>query len=352
MLLYNNEYINNLKNSINRFPYWNNLDGNTVLITGATGLVCSYMVDMIMLYNELKGGDIQVLITGRDEKKAIERFEKWFFAGKLKFIKQDMSEPLNIMQRADYVVHGAGNAYPFLFDKNPVGTMKTTLYGTDNLLEYAVRSSVKNFVYISSGEVYGEREMESGVDESFCGYTDYMQSRSCYPVSKMAAETLCASYSKQYSLHTNIARLCHVYGPTMTKADNRVINQFLRNVLEDQDIIMKSSGSKVRSYCYVADAVIGLLYILIKGESSIAYNVAFEDSVVSIKEIAQILTDISGKNLIISSNEETGCTNIEKSILDNKRLKSLGWNGEYNMNKGLKEAYLILKGNYNEKENK
>lgn len=350
MLLYNQKYIDSLRKSIERFPYWNELEGNTILITGATGLVCSYIVDMIMLYDEINHTDIKVIITGRDEQKAINRFEKWFFTGNLNFVKQDLSEPLNITQRSDYIIHGAGNAYPALFDKNPVGTMKTALFGTDNLLEYAVRSSVKNFVYISSGEVYGERDIESGVDESFCGQTDYMQARSCYPVSKMAAETLCASYSKQYNLHTNVARLCHTYGPTMTRDDNRVINQFLRNVLDGQDIIMKSSGSKIRSYCYVADAVIGLLYILLKGENSTAYNVAYEDSVVSIREIAQMSAEIAGKALLISSNEEAGGTSIEKSILNNIRLKELGFTGLYNMKKGLEEAYLILKEECNEKD--
>ncbi|MBE5926108.1 MAG: NAD-dependent epimerase/dehydratase family protein [Lachnospiraceae bacterium] len=342
MLIYNQKYLNSLENSIKTFPLWDRLAGSTILITGGTGLVCSYLVDMLMYCNQINGTDINVILTGRNEEKVIERFEKWFFTGNFIFVKQDLSMPLNISDRADYIIHGAGNAYPALFDKDPVGTMKTALYGTDGLLEYAVRSGAKNFVYISSGEIYGERDISEGVAEDFCGYTNYMDSRSCYPVSKMAAETLCASYSKQYGLHTNVARLCHVYGPTMTSSDNRVINQFLRNVLAGEDIVMKSAGSKVRSYCYVADAVAGLLYILVNGENSVAYNVAYEESVVSIRKIAELVAGIADKKVIMSGEEEAGGTKIEKSVLNNDKLKGLGWMGRYDMKKGLEESYNIL----------
>ena len=344
MLIYNQQYLNSLENSIKAFPLWDRLNGSTILITGGTGLVCSYLVDMIMYCNQINGTDINVMVTGRNEETVIERFEKWFFTGKFIYIKQDLSKELNIPDRADYVIHAAGNAYPALFDKEPVQTMKTTLFGTNNLLEYAVRSGAKNFVYISSGEIYGERVITEGVQENFCGYTDYMDSRSCYPVSKMAAETLCASYSKQYGIHTNVARLCHVYGPTMTKSDNRVINQFLRNVLAGEDIVMKSTGSKVRSYCYVADATLAILYIMLNGKDSEAYNVAYEESVMSIKEIAETVAELGDRKVVMTLKEEVGGTKIEKSILNNEKLKGLGWNGRYTMKDGLKESYEINKG--------
>lgn len=343
MLVNSQIYMNSLRNCIKRFPYWEKLNQQTVLITGSTGLVCSYLVDMIMVYNEINNANIRLIITGRNRQKAIERFSKWFSYNQFMFVEQDMREPIHFSEKSDYIVHAAGNAYPKLYDKEPVETMQTNILGTDNLLKYALYSGTKNLLYISSGEVYGERNVTYGVEEDFCGHIDYMKTRSCYPVSKIAAETLCASYSKQFGIYTNVARLCHVYGPTMTQSDNRVINQFINNVLSNQNIVMKSSGSKIRSYCYVADAVLGILYILVCGENSTAYNVSYESSVISIKGIAELLAHMANKKVIFSQGESLGGTTIEQSILSNKKLKTLGWSGNYDMRLGLEETYNILK---------
>lgn len=356
MFSYNELYIESLKRNAKRFNDWNQLKEKSILITGGTGLICSYLVDMLMMMNEDIELNASIMVMGRSEDKCKERFAKWYGNDKFFFIEQDLNdyiEPEALKKKIEYqtnstvnyIVHGASNAYPSAYDKDPVGTMRANIIGTDNLLRYGIQYNLERFIFLSSGEVYGERDVEYGVDEKFCGYTDYSIPRSCYPVSKMAAETLCASYMNQYELKTNVARLCHVYGPTMTSSDNRVINQFMRNALSGQDIVMKSTGSKVRSYCYVADAVIGLLQILLNGESGEAYNIAYDKSVKSIKEIAEITAGLAGKRVIISQDVEAGGTKIERSVLSGEKIKSIGFMGEYDIDTGLKECYDILHSN-------
>lgn len=356
MFSYNEKYISSLRKNSKRFPGWDKFRNKTILITGGTGLICSYLADMLMLMNTDMELNVTVLIMGRNAEKCRKRFKKWYGDDHFFFIRQDLNENMepedfacrlrSLLNREDtavhYIIHGASNAYPAVYDKDPVGTMRGNILGTDTLLKYGVQYGSEGFLFLSSGEIYGERETEDGVDETFCGYTDYSSARSCYPVSKMAAETLCASYTKQYGLRTNVARLCHVYGPTMTDGDNRVINQFLRNALSGQDIVMKSAGTKVRSYCYVADTVIGILYILLNGDKGMPYNIAYEKSILSIKEIAEITAGFAGKKVIISDEVQPGGTKIEKSVLSGERIRRLGFEGAYDMREGLEECYDIL----------
>lgn len=343
MLLDNKRYLQSLRENAERFTAWDRLAGKTLLITGATGLVCSYLTDMILQYSTEQQLNIRIVAAGRSEERTKERFYPWLNQGVMGFAYADLGEEFSITDRADYIIHGASNASPQLYDSDPVGTMKANIYGTDRLLKYGVEHEIERFLFLSSGEIYGEREISTGVDEAFCGYTDYMNARSCYPVSKMAAETLCASYAKQYGIHTGVARLCHVYGPTMAEKDHRVIHEFLRNVLASQDIVMKSNGSKVRSYCYVADAAVALLYILCCGNSAEAYNVSYRESVLSIREIAECAAECGSVKVVMDCQETAGATSIEKSILNHEKLSQLGWSGAYNMQRGLRESINILR---------
>ena len=153
--------------------------------------------------------------------------------------------------------------------------------GVSNLIEYGLAHHMKRFVYISSGEVYGEGDRRP-FDEAYSGYVNCMTPRSCYPSSKRAAETLCVSYAEEYGADVVIARPCHVYGPNFSDKDNRVYAQFIRNILNDSDIIMKSTGGQFRSWCYVVDCVSAILYVLLKGEKEQVYNIADSQSVVMV----------------------------------------------------------------------
>ena len=168
--------------------------------------------------------------------------------------------------------------------------------------------------------------------EDYSGYVNCNTSRSCYPSSKRAAETLCASYAAEYGIDVVIARPCHIYGPNFTETDNRVYAQFIRNILKGEDIVMKSSGEQFRSWCYVVDCVSALLFILLKGVSGEAYNIADSVSVITIRQLAEMLSGIG--NVVIdapSVAEKKGYNPVSKSVFSIDKIETLGWEASGSM---------------------
>ena len=185
-------------------------------------------------------------------------------------------------------------------------------------------------MFISSREIYGQPdENQEFFYENTYGLVDPLDARSCYPEGKKAAETMCASFHKQYGLHTKIARLAHTYGPGMSIYDGRVQADFLKNVLFNEDIVLKSDGSSVRTYTYIADAIAGMWRILLNGEE-LAYNIGDENGKVSIRELAELLVKINPEKHLklcfdIPKDANTGCAPFTMGILSSERLRELGW---------------------------
>ncbi|MBQ9664943.1 MAG: NAD-dependent epimerase/dehydratase family protein [Bacteroidaceae bacterium] len=303
---------------------WHRLAGTNILITGATGLIGGCLVEALMM-NPKK--DYQVYASGRNEERAKARFKEFADERHFHFIRYDVLKPLESDVRFDYIIHAASNASPNFFAKNPVEVIKSNIDGVVNLMEYGLQHGMKRFLYVSSGEVYGEGDGRV-FTEDYSGYVNCATPRACYPSSKRAAETLCVSYAAEYGADVVIARPCHTYGPHFTEQDNRVYAQFIRNVLKGEDIVMKSTGEQFRSWCYVVDCVSALLYILLKGENGQAYNIADENSNISIKELAEIIAEIGGKKVVMDvpgADERKGYNVVRKSIFSNSKLESLGW---------------------------
>ena len=206
--------------------------------------------------------------------------------------------------------------------------MRANFNGTDNLLAYGMAHGLRRFLYVSSGEVYGQGDGGKPFAEGDSGYVDCATARACYPSAKRAAETLCASYAAEHGADVVIARPCHTYGPHFTEADNRVYAQFIRNVLRGEDIVMKSDGSQLRSWCYVADCACALLHILLKGERGQAYNVADPSACFSIRELAEAVAAMAGRKVLIElppEAERRGYSAVTHAVFDTRRLESLGW---------------------------
>lgn len=300
------------------------LSGCNILITGATGLIGGCLVETLMMNPKR---DYHVYASGRNEERAQKRFKGFFTDPAFHFIQYDVMQPLTSDVNYDYIIHAASNASPNFFANNPVEVMKANIYGVSNLLDYGKEHGLKRFLYVSSGEVYGEGDGRE-FTEDYSGYVDITSPRSCYPSAKRAAETLCVSYAAEYGVDVVIARPCHVYGPYFTESDNRVYAQFIRNVLRGEDIVMKSSGEQYRSWCYVVDCVSALLYILLKGEKRLAYNVADSTSNITIKELASLIAEIGGKRVICElpdEREQKGYNVVKQSLFSTSRLKGLGW---------------------------
>ena len=318
------------------------LKNKSILITGANGLIGSYIVDFLRYLNSEKSYNISIYAMSR----SAEKLEKRFGIGSgVNIVEQDLNKPLNQKIECDFIIHAASNAHPRAFSQDPVGTMKTNLLGTMNLLELALENKAK-FLYISSGEIYGSN-IDHNFTENDLGVIDTKESRSCYPESKRAAETLCMAYNSQYGIDVNVARLCYVYGGTITDTNSRADAQFLRNAIGGEDIVLKSKGLQKRTYCYVADAVSAILAILLRGKSPEVYNVANPDSIVSISEYAQTIADIVGVNLkfeLPDDIEAKGYSKAANSILDSTKLqKELCWKAFYGIKEGLTQTYNAIK---------
>lgn len=329
------------------------INNKSILIAGATGLICSYLVDVLMLFNKEYDLNIKVFAVGRSKKRAYERFEAYFGNSNFDFIEHDISEALNLDFDIDYIINGAGNSHPYVFALDPVGTMVANFNGMYNIMEYSRLHNVKRILYISSGEVYGKSSNEiNEFCEDYSGYIDFTNPRACYPSSKRATETLCESYIKQYNIDTVIVRPCHIYGPTMTENDSRVIAQFIRNVISKENIIMKSEGKQIRNYCYVSDAVNAILKVLFEGKKGEAYNISDKNSIISIKELAEICASISKKNVIVSipsDFEKSGYSTVDRAVLNSNKIENIGWKSKISIKSGLKRTINILENLNNKK---
>ena len=304
---------------------WQRLSGKNVLVVGATGLIGGAVVDVLMRHRPL---DFDVYACGLNEERARRRFSGCWSDPRFHFIKHDVTLPWQEAIDFHFVIDAASGASPQLYVSDPVGIIRANILGVDLLLDNGRHHGMEKFVYVSSGEVYGEGDGRAFA-EDYSGYVDSMSVRSCYPSSKRAAETLCVAYAHEYGMDVSVARPSHVYGPCFTEGDKRVYAEFIRDVLAGDDIVMKSDGKKFRSWCYVVDCASALLYILLKGESGKAYNIADESSNKTIRELAHMIASIGGRKVRIELPADalaSGGTPITRAVFDTSRLRGLGWN--------------------------
>lgn len=324
-----------------QFP-WEKFDNCNILVAGATGLIGSCLVDVLMARAQRS---YSVYAMGRNRSRMEQLFDRYKTEEGFHILIGDVTKPLSIQQPIHYIIHAASGAAPSDFSNHPVEVMKANINGVINLMEYGIQHQMKRFLYVSSGEVYGEGDGRV-FTEDYSGYVDCNTPRSCYPSSKRAAETLCASYAAEYGTDVVIARPCHIYGPNFTETDNRVYAQFIRNILKGEDIIMKSTGEQIRSWCYVVDCVSALLYILLKGVSGEAYNIADSHSVLTIRQLAEMLATIGNTIVIMevpSETEKKAYNPVTKSVYAVDKLEKLGWKVSENMNEKMRKTIEYLK---------
>jgi nucleoside-diphosphate-sugar epimerase len=301
-----------------------------------------------MMRNHSYGSNIHAIALGRDEKCAQTRFALHLENSQFTFITHDISDPLPELGHVDYIIHAASNTHPAAYASDPVGTMTANMFGTYNLLDYAATHETKRFVFLSTVEIYGE---DTGAIERFretdMGYIDCNTLRAGYPESKRASEALCNAFSVQHGIDSVIARLCRVYGSSMYENDSKSTSQFIRDAASGRNIILKSKGEQLYSCCYCADAVSAILYIMLLGNSGEAYNIADTKSDMTLKEIAELLGNLSGTNVqyeLPTVFESQGFSNLTKALLDPAKLYELGWSARDTIESGLAKTLLALKG--------
>ena len=349
MSLYDNTMYMDDVNYVGQLPLpWDKLRGKSVLLSGATGLVGSFLVDVLMEKNR-EGLDCTVYALSRNAERAAARFSRWKDNPALKFIAYDINLPFvrDDLGVVDYILHLASNTHPMQYSTDPIGTITTNIVGLSNMLEFACAHKASRFAFASSNEIYGENRGDTEMfAEDYCGYINCNTMRAGYPESKRCGEALCQAYKAQKGLDIVIPRLTRSYGPTMLMTDTKAISQFIRRGIAGEDIILKSAGTQYYSYTYVADAVSGLLTVLLKGESGEAYNIADEASDIMLKDLAAIIAKTAGREVVFElpdAVEAAGYSTATKARLDGAKLKRLGWQPRYDMTGGLSRTISILK---------
>lgn len=349
MNLYDNSmYINDIEYVANLPLPWDKLSGKSVLISGATGLVGSFLTD-VLLYKNQTGLSCTVYALSRNADRAATRFSRWKDESHLVFIPYDINLPFvrDDLGTVDYILHLASNTHPRQYSTDPIGTITTNIIGLNNMLEFACSHKATRFAFASSNEIYGENRKDVEMfAEDYCGYINCNTMRAGYPESKRCGEALCQAYKAQKGLDVVIPRLTRSYGPTMLMTDTKAISQFIRKGVTGEDIVLKSAGTQYYSYTYVADAVSGLLTILLKGENGEAYNIADEASDITLKDLAAIIAKTAGKKVIFElpdAVEAAGYSTATKARLDGSKLKTLGWEPRYDIKAGLERTITILK---------
>lgn len=324
------------------FPYLKKLlehkEENRILITGATGLVGSFLTDAIRAYERENSIEkIKLFLLSRDKKKVHQRF-LGVEQENITILEYDIRHEFPDEIEFDYIIHLASNANPRAYAEYPVETIETNVQGAMRLTDYLKKHLNTKAVYASSMEVYGEIEKEP-IKEGDSGVLDFNKLRAGYSESKRVAELLLRSAEEEYGIHCMIARLGYLYGPTMLDEDNKIVSELIRKAHQKEPVTLRTSGIQKRTYCYVGDAVTALLTLLQHGENSEPINVANRDSEITIRELAELVCRMYGLELTVQDEViPRTSTNI---VLDTNKLEGLGWRAMTSLQEGLKKSVAI-----------
>ena len=312
---------------------WEELHDKKVLVTGGGGFLASYLIKSLHTIGQLHKLNIKVVCVARAKQSVETRLAAYLESSDIEMVLHDISQPLpTIFPSADFIIHCASQASPKFYGVDPVGTLRANSLGTLSLLEHALKTEKSKLMFFSSSEVYGEPlDSNKLVSEVDFGYLDPMNVRSCYAESKRMGENMCVAWAHQNKMHVNVVRPFHIYGPGVSLDDGRVFADFVADVVAKRDIILKSDGLAMRPFCYIADATVAFLTVLLRGEQTTAYNVGNPYAEISILKLATLLANLFPERNIgvrfeipISSNAYLkspvyrACPSIEK-------IRNLGW---------------------------
>ena len=348
--LYSNElYLKNLDKVCNcDFIEFEKLKNKSILISGASGLIGSFLIDVIMKLNIEKNLNCKIFAIGRNKKKALNRFDIYNSNSCFKFYAINIINQINIsdIQNIDYVMHLASNTHPEAYASDPIGTIMTNIIGLKNMLEVSVSNNAR-FLFASSCEIYGENKGDvEKFGENYLGYINCNTLRAGYPESKRCGEALCQAYIEQKDQYIVIARLTRTFGPTMLMNDSKALSQFIKKAINNENIVLKSEGNQYYSYLYVADTVTGILKIMLDGLNGEAYNVSDESCDIKLKDLAQKISLKVGTKVeydLPNELEKKGYSKATKARLDNDKLLKLGWKPCYCIDNALNNTIEILK---------
>jgi nucleoside-diphosphate-sugar epimerase len=330
-------------------PSLRNLKDCTVAITGASGMIGKYIVNTLILLNEEYNANIKILALVRNKYK----LDNYIISNKnVSVVIYDVINKLEYDGEVDYFIQAASPASPLIMKEKPLETNFANTVGTANTLMFGIEKKVKKYLFISSREIYGQPSLNQELfyEDGVLGQVNPLIPRNGYAEGKKAAENMCVSAKEEYNLDTKIVRLAHTYGPFMSVNDGRVQADFLKNVINNENIVMKSEGLAVRTYTYVADAVNAIFKVLLDSKD-IVYNISNEYDKISIKELAELLVRLysdRGIKLItkINHDNDKGNSSFTLGILSSKKIREeLKWEPIYSIEDGFRRTVNYLESN-------
>ena len=339
------------------------LSGKQVLLTGGAGFLGYYLVQGILHWNEANLKKQPIRLTVFDNY--IRGVPDWLTAlegdPNLTLRKHDVTNPLpDGMDDYAYIIHAASIASPKYYRLHPIETMDANVNGLRYLLDYSLRQKtrgtpVEGFLFYSTSEIYGDPTPENiPTPETYRGNVSSTGPRACYDESKRYGETLCVNFAQQYDLPIKIARPFNNYGPGLKITDTRVIPDFMRDVFAGRDIIMYSDGSPTRTFCYIADAIVGYFKILVKGRPGEAYNIGVEKPEISMLELAERVVEIAREHIAYGGKVVRQASEEENYLVDNpnrrcpiidKAREELAYNPSITLDEGLKRSLIWYASN-------
>lgn len=320
--------------NVAELPYnWDKLSNKVLLISGGTGFIGSFLCNVIRYRNRKYNQNIRVIsiaFNALDDDETVT------------YLKRDICSPFAINGPVDYILHMASNTHPEQYKSDPVGTITGNVFGAYNLLMLAKEKRSKRFVLASSCEIYGDGKSEP-MDELYCGYINSNTARAGYNEAKRVSESLCQSFSQQYGIESCVFRLARVFGPDKTKRDSKAMAQFIRDAVDGNNIILKSKGLQKYSYIYIADAAAGILKVLLDGQSGEAYNISADYDGMTLGQYAEFLSKLGGTKVVYEIEDNPNASQAMNALLDNKKIKSLGYMPAHTVCEGLKRTFDILK---------
>lgn len=314
------------------------LEGKSFFITGANGFIASYFIKYLLFLNEYilqKKCNITVLCRSRE--KFTEKFQSYNI-DKIYVLEQDIIDQINYNYKIDFIIHAASIASSLLFSSKPVDVSLANSVGTYQVMELARKVKASSILFFSSGAVYGEMPniSNSKISEKMYYNLAFNEISNCYAESKRFGEQLMMDYFSQYDLASKIVRISHTYGPGIDLKDGHVYSDFVNAIIHNENLNLKSDGTAVRPFCYIADTIVALILILLKGINGRTYNLANTKCYLSIYQLAMLLVDkvVPEKGLKVIRECEPNCEHIEYPKLDIGELKTLGWEPKIDVENG------------------
>lgn len=338
----------------------NSFSGGRLLMTGGGGFIGYYLIQALLKGNfqKLFKKPLDIVLLDNFIRGIPNWIKEYEDNPHLSILQHDISQPLPDNFRSfTHVIHAASIASPTFYRKYPIETMDANVNGLRNLLNYFCQANhlsiLKNFLFFSSSEVYGDPNPENiPTSEKYWGNVSFTGPRACYDESKRFGETLAINYAKVYGMPIKIVRPFNNYGPGLKISDHRVIPDFANNILNGEDIILLSDGSPTRTFCYIADAIVGHLKVLVKGRVGESYNIGYDKQEISILQLANMSVSIarelfgysgivvcktsSDKNYL-ADNPNRRCPDISKARTE------LGFTPTIDMEEGLRRTLLWYK---------